>query len=103
MNESGYYISNHYLCQKCVSDEFIYKYFKKENNKWVDCAENKAEIGMEFCPKCNCDQRVHEKEFVNPEWEPGKRPFRFIFWDFKENKEFNSKDSFNLHEEIYEE
>jgi len=94
-------ISNHYRCQICHSDEYSLKYFKKENNKWLECSENDAEIEMECCADCNCDERVHENYFINQKYEEGKRPYIHNFWNHKTLKAFSEIDSENLYDEIY--
>lgn len=42
------FISNHYRCQICQTDEYSLKYFKKKNDKWVESSEIDADIEMEY-------------------------------------------------------
>lgn len=103
MNEAEYYISNHYFCQKCYDNRFIYRYYKNINSEWVECSKNEAKIGMQYCPRCNCEERVHESAFLDPKYEDGKRPSRIIFWDFRNEEELSSKISLNLYKQIFKE
>jgi len=68
MTEAEYYISNHYFCQKCHDNRFIYRYFKNINSEWIECSKNEAKIGIQYCPRCNCEERVHESAFLNPKF-----------------------------------
>ena len=105
------HISNHYFCQKCHSNEHIMKYFKMVNNKWLECSDQEAEIGMEYCGNCNCDQRVHESYFltqngkINKRYSKleGKRPHVYIFWKKVKDgwRGFEMSENNRLYAEIY--
>lgn len=97
MNETEYYIANHYFCQSCLTDRFNFRFFKKLG-KWVECAKNGAEIGIQFCEKCNNFKRVHENAIID---RGADRPWRYIFYDFKSQKELSSKISLNLFKKIF--
>lgn len=90
------HISNHYRCQKCYSEEYLLKTFKKVNGKWVKYGENEAEIGMEVCNECNCNQRVHESYFLDKSYKAGKRPYIYRFWKRIENGWEACKDNENI-------
>jgi len=102
-NNLTIHISNHYLCQKCYSFEYVMKSFKNVNQKWIECDENEAEIAMEYCTECNCDERVHENYFLDDSYKDRKRPYIHRFWKRVKNGWEGCKDNENilLYNKIY--
>lgn len=77
--------------------------FRKTENGWERCSEDEAEIGMNYCDDCKCDQMVHESIFMNEEYEDGRRPYEHLFWkkDGDGWTGFRDKENKQLYNKIY--